>query len=111
MNIKMRKRSHHAALCDAVSILVANTELVPDPRPQWRGAVDCYVVNLDDLDAVRELCEQQDDDADWYRYNPRTGRFVPAHDSPTDECPACGGQMEQTVDGTRCCSECDWEQR
>ena len=41
------------AIAEAASVLVTNAELTPDIRPQWQGAVDCYNINPDDLDALR----------------------------------------------------------
>lgn len=38
-------------LREAASILVENAEIAPDPR--MKGTTDCYVVALDDLEALR----------------------------------------------------------
>jgi hypothetical protein len=37
------------------SFLITNAEMIPDPRRQ--GAMDCYAVTLDDLEALRDACE------------------------------------------------------
>lgn len=38
-------------LAEAASLLLVNAELSPDPR--MNGTTDCYLVTLDDMDALR----------------------------------------------------------